>query len=327
MTDNMMKQKKNPQHQELFRRHPENPIIREKDLPYPANAVFNAGATMVGDETVLLMRVEDRRGISHLTVARSKDGITEWNIDPEPTLLPSPNSNPEEVWGIEDPRISFIEGENLWVIAYVSYSRGGPLVSLATTRDFKIFERKGVVMPPEDKDAAIFPVQFNGRWAMLHRPVPSFANVGAHIWISFSPDMKHWGDHQIVVPARRGAWWDANKIGLSPPPLRTDRGWLILYHGVRITASGCLYRLGLGLLDLEDPTKLLARSDEWVFAPQEDYEVAGDVAKVVFPCGWVSEGDDLRLYYGGADKRIALATARISEILDWLDRHNRMEWE
>jgi predicted GH43/DUF377 family glycosyl hydrolase len=139
--------------------------------------------------------------------------------------------------------------------------------------------------------------------------------------------MKHWGDHQIVVPARRGAWWDANKIGLSPPPLRTDRGWLILYHGVRMTASGCLYRLGLGLLDLEDPTKLLARSDEWVFAPQEDYEVVGDVDKVVFPCGWVSEGDELRLYYGGADKRIALATARVSEMLDWLEKHNRMDWE
>ncbi len=94
-----------------------------------------------------------------------------------------------------------------------------------------------------------------------------------------------------------------------------------------MTASGCLYRLGLGLLDLEDPTKLLARSDEWVFAPQEDYEVVGDVDKVVFPCGWVSEGDELRLYYGGADKRIALATARVSEMLDWLEKHNRMDWE
>lgn len=312
---------------DLFTRYHGNPIIRAWDIPYNANSVFNAGATRVGDETLLLMRVEDRRGMSHLTVARSKDGVTNWKIDPEPTLLPSPHTHPEEVWGIEDPRISFIEEENLWAIVYVSYSKGGPLVSLATTSDFKVFDRKGVVMPPEDKDAAIFPVRFNGRWAMLHRPVPAFANVGAHIWISFSPDMKHWGDHQIVVPARRGAWWDANKIGLSPPPLRTDRGWLILYHGVRMTASGCLYRLGLGLLDLEDPTKLLARSDEWVFAPQEDYEIVGDVDKVVFPCGWVSEGEDVRLYYGGADKRIALATARISEMLDWLERHNRTDWE
>ncbi|RLG29401.1 glycosidase, partial [Methanosarcinales archaeon] len=170
MTDNVKRQKENPQPQEIFRRHLDNPIIREKDLPYPANAVFNAGATRVGDETVLLMRVEDRRGISHLTVARSKDGITDWKIDPQPTLFSSPQTHPEEVWGIEDPRISYIEEENLWVIVYVSYSRGGPLVSLATTRDFKNFERKGVVMPPEDKDAAIFPSRLNGRWAMLHRP-------------------------------------------------------------------------------------------------------------------------------------------------------------
>ena len=180
-------------------------------------------------------------------------------------------------------RLTRIEELDLWAVLYTSYSRGGPLVSLATTRDFRTFERKGVVMPPEDKDAALFPVRFRGRWAMLHRPVTAFAGVGAHIWISFSPDMKHWGDHQILIPARQGGWWDANKIGLSPPPLATERGWLILYHGVRQTAGGCIYRLGLALLDLEEPTRVTARADEWVFAPEEPYEVTGDVDKVVFP--------------------------------------------
>jgi len=101
--------------------------------------------------------------------------------------------------------------------------------------------------------------------------------------------------------------------------------WLILYHGVRTTAGGCIYRLGLALLDLEDPTRLLARSDEWVFAPQEDYEMAGDVDKVVFPCGWVAENDEMRLYYGGADKCIALATARVSDLLEWLEMHNQKD--
>ena len=123
-------------------------------------------------------------------------------------------------------------------------------------------------MPPEDKDAALFPVRFNGRWAMLHRPMPAAASVGAHIWLSWSPDLKHWGDHHILLRARRGGWWDANKIGLSPPPLRTDEGWLLLYHGVRMTASGAIYRLGLALLDLDDPTKVIYRSDEWVFEPE-----------------------------------------------------------
>lgn len=313
----------NQQFKEVFTRYPGNPIIQAKDVPYRAHSVFNAAATQVGSDTLLLMRVEDRRGISHLTAARSRDGISDWKIDPEPTLPPDPAAHPEEVWGIEDPRITRIDDMDLWAVVYTAYSESGPLVSLATTRDFKVFDRKGVVMPPEDKDAALFPVQFNGRWAMLHRPVSAFTNVGAHIWISFSPDLKHWGDHQVLIPARRGGWWDANKIGLSPPPLWTERGWLILYHGVRTTASGSIYRLGLALLDLEDPTRLLTRSDEWVIGPEESYEIIGDVDKVVFPCGWVTEGDELRLYYGGADKCIALATARVSEMLDWLEEHKQ----
>ena len=309
----------------LFTRYRENPIVQAKDIPYQVNSVFNAGATRFGNDILLLMRVEDRCGLSHLTAARSRDGACNWRIDARPTLSTAPDTHPEEIWGIEDPRITRIEELDLWAVLFTAYSEGGPLVSLATTKDFETFERKGVVMPPEDKDAALFPVQFRGRWAMLHRPVPGLAGMGAHIWISFSPDMKHWGDHQILIPARRGGWWDANKVGLSPPPLHTEKGWLILYHGVRDTAGGCIYRLGLALLDLEDPTRLIARSDEWVFSPEEGYEVVGDVDKVVFPCGWVADGDDLRLYYGSADKCIALATARISELLDWLEQHNEVK--
>ncbi len=306
------------QFKELFTRHAGNPIIQPNAIPYRAHSVFNAGATSVGDETLLLLRIEDRRGISHLTVARSKNGVSDWVIDTEPTLPPTPQTHPEEVWGIEDPRITYVEEEGFWVVLYTAYSTAGPLVSLATTRDFKTFERKGAVMPPEDKDAALFPVRFGGRWAMLHRPVPAFPSAGAHIWISFSPDMFHWGEHRMLIPARKGGWWDAGKIGLSPPPILTEKGWLVLYHGVKMTAGGCIYRLGLALLDQENPAKLLARSDEWVFAPEESYEVVGDVDKVVFPCGWVVRGDEVRLYYGGADKCIALATASLSELLDWL---------
>ncbi len=320
----------NSRYVELFKRHAENPIITVKDLPYPANSVFNAGATKFGDETLLLMRVEDRRGISHLTVARSKNGISDWVIDPCPTLMPSPETHPEEIWGIEDPRITFLEEIGEYAIAYTAYSEDGPLVSLATTKDFRTFQRHGPVMPPEDKDAALFPVRFGGRWAMVHRPIVFPLTAGrhtpgaAHIWLSFSPDLRHWGDHRMLIPARRGAWWDANKIGLSPPPLRTEQGWLILYHGVRTTASGSIYRLGLALLDLENPSTVIARSDEWIFAPEEEYELSGDVDKVVFPCGWVAEGDEVKLYYGGADMCIALATARISELLEWLQHHSSL---
>jgi predicted GH43/DUF377 family glycosyl hydrolase len=190
-------------------------------------------------------------------------------------------------------------------------------VSLAATKDFIQFTRLGPVMPPDDKDAAIFPRRFGNRYAMIHRPVS--AGLGAHMWLSFSPDLAHWGDHHILLHARRGAWWDANKIGLSPPPLETPDGWLLLYHGVRVTAGGCLYRLGLALLDLEDPCRVLRRSDEWIFAPEMPYERQGDVSGVVFPCGWILDRDGtIRMYYGGADSCLALARAQVSEVLDYL---------
>ena len=303
---------------ELFYRHPGNPIITAADLPYRANSVFNPGATLIDGETLLLIRVEDRRGHSHLTAARSKDGIGDWRFDPAPTFIADPDLYPEEIWGVEDPRITYVEEDKQWVIAYTAFSVGGPLVALATTKDFRTFTRLGPVVPPDDKDAALFPVRFGGRWAMLHRPASTDAATGAHIWLSWSPDLRHWGDHHILLRARRGGWWDANKIGLSPPPLRTDEGWLLLYHGVRLNASGAIYRLGLALLDLDNPTRVIYRSDEWVFEPEKDYERFGDVDKVVFPCGWVCENGRVRVYYGAADSRIAVATAEVSELLQWL---------
>jgi predicted GH43/DUF377 family glycosyl hydrolase len=307
-------------HTELLTRHPANPIITAADLPYPAHSVFNSGATIRDGETILLMRVEDRRGLSHLTVARSPDGVAGWRIDAAPTFVGKPGTHPEEIWGIEDPRVTFIQEEQRWVVAYTAYSSAGPLVSLATTEDFETFERLGAVTPPENKDAALFPVRFAGRWALIHRPVTG--SFGAHMWISFSPDLRHWGDHGILLKARDGGWWDARKIGLSPPPLETDRGWLVMYHGVRTTASGSIYRLGLALLDLENPRHVLKRSSEWFFSPSEPYERFGDVADVVFPCGWTVVDDEIRLYYGAADTSIALATGRLSELLAWLDEHD-----
>ena len=186
-------------YRELFKRYEANPILTCRDWPYPVNSVFNPGATMVNGRYLLLVRVEDRRGFSHLCAARSANGLADWEIDRLPTFAPLPEKYPEETWGIEDPRITWIEDLGLWVVAYTAYSEVGPLVSLATTKDFVNFQRLGPVMPPEDKDAALFPVKFKGRYAMLHRPVPAIGGVGKHIWISFSPDLKHWGDHQVLM--------------------------------------------------------------------------------------------------------------------------------
>jgi predicted GH43/DUF377 family glycosyl hydrolase len=301
---------------ELFTRHPANPILSVEDWPYAANSVFNAAAAEVDRKILLLTRVEDFRGLSHLTAARSDNGVDGWEVDLQPTLRPEPENYPEELWGIEDPRITWLEELGQWVIAYTAYSKGGPLVSLATTKDFKTFERLGPAMPPEDKDAALFPRRFGGRWAMLHRPVAP--HLSSNIWLSFSPDLKNWGEHQEIIYAREGSWWDANKIGLSAPPMQTEKGWLVLYHGVRTTASGSIYRLGLVLLDLEDPKKVICRSDEWIFGPKASYEREGDVDDVIFPCGWINKGGNILMYYGAADSRICLATASLKDLTDFV---------
>jgi predicted GH43/DUF377 family glycosyl hydrolase len=310
-----------PGYETVFHRHQANPILTAADWPYPAHTVFNPGATRLHDGTTLLLcRVEDRRGLSHLCAARSANGVDAWVIDAEPTLKADPANFPEELWGIEDPRITFLEEVGKYAIAYTAFSKGGPCVALAMTEDFRRFERFGVVMQPDDKDAALLPRRIDGKFALVHRP--SNHSV-AHIWITFSPDLHNWGTHKLLLTARKGAWWDANKIGLSPPLIETSRGWLMIYHGVRTTAAGSLYRLGLALLEIDRPTHCLLRGDPWIFGPQTPYECHGDVGQVAFPCGYTigNDGDTINLYYGAADTSISLATGSIAGLLRWLDEH------
>lgn len=305
---------------ELFTRSPQNPIITAKDLPYPAHTIFNPGATSFKNNTLLLARVEDRRGFSHLAKAVSKDGVSNWIFDKSPTLDAEPNIHPEERWGIEDPRITWMTDLEKWAITYTSFSRTGPLISLALTSDFVNFEKQGSIMSPDDKDAALFPRKFDGKYLLIHRPYSD--GHKAHMWISSSTDLHSWGENQILLNARNGGWWDANKIGLSAQPLETPDGWLLLYHGVKHTAAGAIYRLGLALLDLENPKKVLKRSNEWIFGPEEPYEKFGDVGDVVFPCGWILDEatGNVSMYYGGADSCIGLATARLSDLLQYIQK-------
>jgi predicted GH43/DUF377 family glycosyl hydrolase len=306
------------QHISLFKRHELNPILTAADWPYPINTVFNPGATLLPDGTTLLLcRVEDRRGHSHLSAARSVNGVDNWKIDLQPTLKADPDRFPEELWGIEDPRITFVRELNKYAVVYTAYTRDGPGVALALTEDFIRFERYGVIMQPEDKDAALLPHRIDGNWVLIHRPVSS---PGAHMWVSYSHDLRQWGSHKLMLEARLGGWWDANKIGLSPPPIETEKGWLVIYHGVRQNAAGCIYRLGLALFDLRKPERCLKRGDEWIFGPEKPYERHGDVDNVIFPCGCTiaPDGDTIHLYYGAADTSIAMASGSIREILEWL---------
>lgn len=309
--------KKNYSPRRLFQRYGGNPILSPERWPYPANSTFNPGAVRHNGETRLLVRVEDMRGFSHLTFARSKDGITSWQIDEQPTLIPDPVCN-EEQWGIEDPRIVWLPELEEFAVTYVSFSKDGPMVSLALSKDLHHFVRKGAMLPPEDKDASLFPRLIKDRYVLIHRPI---IRGEAHIWIAFSPDLKYWGDHKILIPVRPGCW-DCTRVGLGPPPIETPEGWLVIFHGVRVTVSGSLYRVGLALLDLEEPWKIIRRSEEWVFGPREPYERVGDVPGVTFPTGTVlnEATGELMIYYGAADSTVCLATAHLDEVLDYLLR-------
>ena len=302
---------------ELFHRHPGNPILTSERWPYPANAVFNPAAAVVDGETVLLARVEDLRGISHLTVARSSNGVDGWSVDAEPLLAPALGVDSEQ-WGFEDPRVVWVAELARWVITCTAYGPAGPAVYLATTEDFVTIERYGIVRHPEDKNAALLPHRIHGRWVLFHRPKTEFGGARGEILISRSADLVSWSSPEQVLQPRDGAWWDSLRIGIGPPPLLTEHGWLLVYHGVKDTVSGQLYRVGLALLDRDEPTRVLRRLPAWVLAPLADYERTGDVPNVVFPCGLVHDAasGEVRLYSGAADDSICLATAQLGDLLD-----------
>lgn len=303
---------------QLFLRCERNPILSAGDWPYPVNAVFNPGATIMDGETVLLCRVEDKRGVSHLTVARSTDGVSGWRIDSRP-LICGEGERAAEQWGVEDPRITRVDELGGWVIAYTAYGPEGPCVALSITQDFRTAEFIGVVMPPEDKNASLLPRHVNGKFVLFHRP-HSHHSGRADVWLSRSEDLRSWAAPEPVFGSRPGPRWDSLRVGMGPPPIETEHGWLGVYHGVKEMVGGPVYRMGLVLLDLADPAKVLRRSSEWVLAPEATYERTGDVPNVIFPTGLVhdSAGNQLRVYYGAADSVIGMAYAQLPDVMDVL---------
>ena len=228
-------------------RHAANPILTADDWPYPVNAVFNPAAAQVDGTTVLLARVEDLTGISHLTVARSANGVDGWTIDPEPLLAPTDGIESEQ-WGFEDARVVFVPELERWVITCTAYGPAGPAVYLATTEDFRSVERHGIVRQPEDKNAALLPERVDGKWILFHRPKTEFGGPSrARSSCRAPPTSISWSAPEQVLQPREGAWWDSLRIGIGPPPLRTEHGWLLIYHGVKETVAGGVYRVGLAL--------------------------------------------------------------------------------
>lgn len=302
-----------------FARSEHNPLFTPADTPIAANGVLNPGVAEIDGEVILLLRIENRRGVSQIRVARSANGVDNWRIDPEPLLAPGLPDFPYEEWGCEDARVTQV-GPRDWLVAYVAYSRYGPAVAIATTNDFRTVDRKGIVVAPTNKDAAVLPKKFNGQWVMLHRPVTGGQE---HIWYAYADlDFSHWGSPGVLLSQNGGPWWDGLRVGVGAPPFETEEGWLLIYHGVKEMGHRPIYRLGLALLCPEDPCKVLLRSRDWVFAPEASYEQQGLVPGVVFTCGALQRGDETWMYYGAADTVVGLATAKTADLLAFVKEHD-----
>ncbi len=295
------------------RRHDGNPILTPDDIPYPVETVHNAGVVKHDGKYVMLFRAHRDNGRSILGLAESDDGFR-FVARPEPFMLPAGEGlfAEYEAFGVEDPRICALDGE--YLITYSAYSRHGVRIGLAKTRDFNSLTRIALITEADLRNVVIFPEKFDGRYARLDRPHSEISPWS--IWLSYSPDLVHWGDSRVVmkpVPYH----WDEMKIGPGATPIRTPRGWLHIYHGVFPTMDGAVYRLGVALHNLNDPAEVLGVCDRWILQPEDPWEVTGYVHNVVFTCGAVPEDDGtVKIYWGGADKVMCVGTAVIDELVD-----------
>jgi len=297
---------------DLLHRWARNPIITVRDVPFRCNTVFNGTPVKLDGEYHMILRVEGQQGYSFFALARSHDGI-HFEVEPEPCLMPA-DSGPFKLWeehGIEDPRLTLLEGT--YYVMYTAVCRYGHRIALAKTEDFCHYERIALVSGPGNKDGVLFPEKINGLYARLDRP---FGKEIGSIWISYSPDLINWGMSEMVFPPR-ARYWDSYRIGASAPPILTDRGWLEVYHGVKMTSAGPIYRIGTAMLDRDDPTKVVGRCLSPVLSPREEYERVGDVGNVVFACGMIAEDDgEAKIYYGAADTSICVATGSLADIIE-----------
>jgi len=292
-------------------RYEGNPIIRPEDVPGGCHSVFNSAVVRFGGGYAGVFRVEGRDLFSRLHRGRSADGIA-WQIEAEPIRFECDESDFASLEHTYDPRVTQIEDR--YYITYANHDAAhGSRIGLAVTEDFETFRQIGNLSAPNNRNAVLFPERIGGVYARLERP---FAAGGepAEIWYAESPDLIHWGRFRFCLGPRAG--WAEYKVGAGPPPIRTPEGWLLIYHGIRRTYRGDVYCAGAALLDLEEPWKVVARPAEYLLAPSESYERAGDVPNVVFPSAAVVEPNgEVKVYYGAADSCVALATGQLADLV------------
>ena len=297
----------------LVQRYENNPILTKNDIPYQVETVHNAGVTKFNDKYIMLFRSHKDNGRSIIGIAESDDGFN-FTSRPEPFLIPAKEGlfAEYERFGVEDPRVVFLE--DAYYITYSAYSGHGVRIALAKTTDFQSLERVALITQADYRNTVIFPEKINDRYVRLDRPHSDISPWA--IWISYSKDLRYWGDSQVVMKPIT-YHWDEMKIGPGAPPIRTDKGWLNIYHGVFPTMDGSIYRLGVALHDLNDPARVLGVGDRWILQPEDPWEITGYVHNVVFTCAAVPENDGtLKLYWGGADTVMCAGTAVIDELVE-----------
>jgi predicted GH43/DUF377 family glycosyl hydrolase len=295
---------------DTMRRCPGNPLIALEDLPFRASDIWNAGVVQFDGGTLLLLTVETLEGTYAIFRATSDDGEN-FTVEGEPFMLPV-EVGPGRVYesgGIRDPRITPLDDG--YAIVYVADGDCGLRVGMAVTEDFRSVRRVGYLSQVDVKNGALFPRKIGGKYLLLKRP-----DAGGSIWLSTSDDLVFWGSESVVM-SPRGGYWDADRIGPASPPIEIDEGWLLIYYGEKWTSAGPLVRLGAAVLDRDDPSRVLERSNIPILAPRERYERIGNVPNVVFSCGAILSDDGMvNVYYGASDNCICLARASLDDILD-----------
>ncbi len=281
----------------------ESPLLKpEKEHPWEAAAVFNCAAVYHHGKYHLVYRAADidssgKEGpfVSSLGLAVSSDGI-HFERFPEPYVSPE---GEQELRGMEDPRIVKI-GKTFYMMytGYRGKTPGDYRIRLASSSDMKTWKRMGTVLDESNKDASLFPEKINGRYCMLHRRAPG-------IWIGYSEDLSAWTDHSEVMGPIASSNWQSEKIGIAGPPVKTKQGWMLIYHGVSRNHE---YSLGIALLDLSDPSKVVFRQEEPILSPELPWGKNGCIPNVVFSCGQIEREDDFIVYYAGADTCIGACT-------------------
>lgn len=302
-------------------RYSENPIIDRYAIP-SSNSIFNSAVAPFEDGYAGVFRCDNKAIQMNIFTGFSKNGI-DWEINHEPIDFKVGNTEMIDSDYKYDPRVVFIE-DRYWITWCNGYH--GPTIGIGYTFDFKEFFQCENAFLPFNRNGVLFPRKINGKYAMLSRPSDNGHTPFGDIYISYSPDMKYWGEHRCVMkvsPFEKSAW-QCTKIGAGPIPILTSEGWLMFYHGVINTCNGFRYSIGAAILDENEPDKVKYRSQAYLLAPAELYELAGDVPNVMFPCAALhSEKEDkLALYYGAADTVTAMAFGKLSEIIDFVKNNS-----